>query len=111
MAIIKNLTPHTVTVLNEDGSALATFESEGVARATQTTEKVGNIEGIPLVRTHFGEPVNLPEAEEGTYLIVSLATANAAREYGRTTEDLVLTCEPVRNAEGQIIGCRSLAQL
>lgn len=111
MAIIKNLTPHTVTILNEDGSVLAAFESEGVARATQKTERVGEIEGIPLVRTTFGEPIDLPDPEEGTYFIVSPATANAAREYGLTTKDLLLTCEPVRNAEGQIIGCRSLAQL
>ena len=107
--MIKNLTPHTVTVLDEDNNIVKEFASCGIARAKQTIVPAGMVDGVPLVTTTFGEPVDLPEREEGVFLIVSLATAKAAETYGRTTEDLLLTCSPVRDDAGRIIGCRSLA--
>lgn len=109
MENIRNLTPHTITVIGVDGDALATFPSEGVARAKQSIVQVGTICGLPIVRTEFGDPVDLPEYQEGTYLIVSLVTVNAAKQVGRRTDDLLVSCDPVRDPEGRIIGCRSLA--
>ena len=46
MATIKNLTPHTVSVIAEDGNTIATFPSEGNARATQEQVKIGDLDGI-----------------------------------------------------------------
>lgn len=109
MKNIINLTPHAITLCLQDGSALKTFKSEGVARATQSTVEVGELDGIRLVRTSFGEPVGLPDPVDGTFLIVSLATANAARQYGRDVKDLLLTSDPVRDEQGRIIGCRAFA--
>lgn len=107
---IKNLTPHVITVLLDDGTKKV-FPSDGVARAAVTTTVVGNIDGIDIVSTVFGDPVDLPDPTPDTRFIVSLATANAARAAGRTTDDLLVTANPVRNDDGVIIGCRNLGTI
>lgn len=107
---IKNLTPHAVSIIAEDGSTTATFAPEGaVARATQHAETVGSLNGIELVSMKFGATIDLPAPQEGTFLIVSVITINAAKAEGRTTSDLLMTADPVRNEAGQIIGCRRFA--
>lgn len=104
-----NLTPHDVNYIRDDGTTV-TFPSQGVARAAQTTvlDHVTD-DGYRITRTSFGEPVDLPEPVEGTYLIVSLATAKAAIQYGRGASDLLMPNETVRDSAGRIIGCRSFA--
>lgn len=109
MKKIRNLTPHAIFIVDEDSNALTVFESEGIARAEQKDEPAGELNGIPLVKTTFGEPIDLPKPEENTYLIVSLATANAAKAAGRTTKDLLLTSGVVRDEKGRIIGCKAFA--
>lgn len=107
---ILNLTPHAVNIISEDGVVKATFEPTGiVARASQQAVKVGEINGIELVSMKFGETVDLPESQEDTMLIVSIITINAAKAQGRVTSDLLMTADPVRDDEGQIIGCRRFA--
>ena len=106
---IRNLTPHKIVVYGENNQVLSVFESEGIARAEQKDEQAGDLEGTPLVKQTFGVPVDLPDYEEGTYLIVSSITANAAKAAGRTTKDLLLTSVPVRDEQGRIIGCKAFA--
>jgi hypothetical protein len=114
MAKIVNLTPHMVT-LYKGKAAIATFPSQGLARARQADEHVTDlmIEGydVPLVRSVYGEVTGLPAPHGETMYIVSLATAMAARSGGRTTNDLLLTSDLVRDGEGAIIGCRRFAIL
>lgn len=106
---IRNLTPHPVTMLLPDSGAVC-FPSVGIARAEQTIVPAGTIGGIyPVAQVSFGEPVGLPDPEEGTYLIVSSITASAARESGRSLDDLLLVTDTVRDEEGRIVGCRSFA--
>lgn len=109
MKKIKNLTPHAIYIVGENDNVVAMFQSEGVARAEQKDEPAGELNGIPLVKSTFGEPIDLPDPEENTYLIVSLVTANAAKAAGRTTEDLLLTSGLVRDEQGRIIGCNAFA--
>ena len=110
--MIKNLTPHRVAIVGADGAEVAVYPPSGlVARAAQADQPVGTVEGIEVVRTTFGAPTDLPDPEEGTWLIVSLATANAAKATGRTTDDLLLTSSPVRDDSGRIVGCRRFATL
>lgn len=111
MAIL-NLTPHQIVVVDANGAEMAVYPPTGtVARAAQADEVVGEIEGIEVVKTSFGAPTDLPAPEEGVWLVVSLATANAAREAGRTVDDLLLTSGPVRDSDGRIIGCRRFARI
>mgnify|MGYP003092115823 FL=1 len=57
----------------------------------------------------FGATEDLPAPEDGIYYIVSVITANAAKAEGRTTSDLVITADPVRDDSGRIIGCKRFA--
>jgi len=108
---IVNLTPHAVTIVNDEGSSLMSFPSEGVARARENNTIVGKLFNIPIVEKTFEEPEGLPDFKEGIFYIVSIITANAARAIGRTTEDLLITSDLTRDAEGQILGCKSLAKI
>lgn len=48
-----NCTPHAINILREDGSIM-TVESSGVVVRVETTQEiVGNIDGVPVVRTVF----------------------------------------------------------
>lgn len=110
MAIrVRNLTPHDVNLLPDGEKCFATFTSEGNARASQQAEHAGELDGVEVVSMKFGETVDLPDPEEGTFLIVSVITLDAARAQGRDIGDLLMTADPVRNDKGQIIGCRRLA--
>lgn len=109
MSRIVNLTPHTVNIVAEDGTITASFPSEGIARASQKAEHVGELDGIELVQMAFGATENLPAPAEDTYYVVSVITANAAKAEGRTTDDLVITADSVRDEGGRIIGCRRFA--
>ena len=66
-------------------------------------DRVGDVDGIPVYVTTFGEVVDLPEEEEGRYYIVSALVRAAAP--GR--QDLLSPGDPVRDGEGRVIGCRS----
>lgn len=109
MAEIVNLTPHDVHVVSEDGSPLRTFpRAETPARLAQKTVRVGEVDGIPVTETVFGEPENLPEPEEGVHFIVSVIMAQALKG---TRDDLLITAEAVRDEQGRIVGCRSLGRV
>lgn len=130
---IINLTPHPVVVLRDDPegaisgfvgtgpsakegrfSVVATYAPTGmVARATQRDDVVGALEveghSVPLVRSTFGTPTDLPEPAEATYVVVSVITAQAAKAAGRDMSDVLITSDPVRDANGRFIGVRKFA--
>jgi len=108
---IINLTPHTINIVDEAGNKIVDLPSEGEARAVQKNVNFGHLGDVPLVRAEFGEPIGLPEPAENTFYVVSAITANAAKVAGRTTDDLLLTAETVRNEKNQIIGCKALATI
>lgn len=102
---IINCTPHAVTVVDAEGKILRIIESNGSPiRLASSTVPAGEFDGVPLTRTEFGEPVNLPDPQEGAVYIVSQIVKNAIP--GRS--DLVVPAEVLRDDKGQIIGCRSL---
>ncbi len=109
MATIRNLTPHTVSIIGEDGALKASFPSEGIARASQVAEHAGELNGVELVTMKFGATQDLPDYQEDVYYIVSVITANAAKVEGRRADDLIITADPVRDADGRIIGCKRFA--
>lgn len=109
--MIVNLTPHPIKIMTPEGVMIKEFPSEGIARAAQTVTPFGEIDGISVVETKFSDPENLPDPEEGTYYVVSAILAQAARAAGRTTSDLLLTSRPIRDENGQIIGCEGFAIL
>lgn len=96
-------------LLNEANNPVLVLPSAGVARAASTRTCVGTVEAdgisIPVNATSFGEVVGLPDLQPGVGYIVSVLTAQAAK--GR--DDIFVTDDAVRDAEGRIIGCRALA--
>lgn len=129
MTNIINLTPHLVSLysladctevqsgsykslqLNEGASPLATFPSQGVARASAVKAEVDQLEiagqVVAVNATTYGEPEGLPDAVEGTYYIVSALTAQAAKD--RT--DLLIVDGTVRDADNRICGCTAFGRV
>lgn len=103
---VVNCTLHPITIV-KNGVVIRTIPASGkVARLSVSTEPAGGVMGIPVTRTVFGEPVGLPEPEVGTCYIVSQLVKNALPE----RDDLVVPAEVVRDAAGNVIGCRSLGR-
>jgi len=102
--ILINLTPHPINICDEAGKVVRVFQSEGLVRLKAVTVTVGEIDGIHLTRTEFGQPEGLPEFSEGKMYIVSQLVKSALP--GR--KDLLVPSEVVRDEKGNIIGCKAL---
>src|SRR6056297_3415854 len=102
---IINKTPHNVKIMSKRGNVIKTFpRSQSPIRLKSETKRVGEIGEIPLSRTTM-EGGDLPPEKEGRYYIVSRAVQSAYPD--RT--DLLIPNETVRDDEGRIVGCQSLA--
>lgn len=105
---IINLTPHSITFVDDAGNTVLTVEPSGqIARCSVTREKIRDINGIPVNKSRFGKVENLPEPQEGTIFIVSALTAQAVPE----RQDVFIVDDAVRDDQGRIIGCRALAHI
>jgi hypothetical protein len=107
-----NLTPHAVNILAEDGTQILSVPPSGtVARIAETAHPAGERDGIPFAEVSLGDVHGLPAAEDGVTLIGSmpLLMAMAAAQIARP--DAVYPYGQVRDGEGRIIGCRSLATM
>ena len=100
-----NLTPHVIS-----GSNWSITPSGVIARVSSTTKVVekqligDNV--VDIVETSFGEVENLPEEQPGVYLVVSALVRLAAKN----RHDLLSPGEQVRNAAGQVVGCKNLTR-
>ena len=74
-----NLTPHDVVIVVGDREI--TIPSAGVARLQQRERVMGNVNGIPITQTEYGE-LQLPEGVElnGRYVVVSALVAQGAAD-------------------------------
>lgn len=105
---IINLTPHSISFLREDNSVLATVEPSGtIARASQTRDRVSEVNGIPVNQCSYGAVTGLPDPQDGTIYIVSALTAQACPE----RSDVYIVDDAVRDENGRIIGCRAIAHI
>ena len=112
---IVNLTPHVITVL-KNGEEIAVYDASGcIVRCESDTVTVGEIAGIPLTETRFGELYlidrdkvrhELPAQQDGTFYIVSALVARAAQR-----EDFIIVNDTVRDDNGRIVGCQSFAHV
>ena len=61
MMNIINLTPHAITICGADGSIILTIPASGnLARVSAHTVQTGEIDGIPVTSTVYGEVEGLP---------------------------------------------------
>ena len=109
MVMLINLTPHAINLM-ADGETVTLKPSGIVARCatTRTQVDVLTVDGvqIPVNQIGFGAVQGLPDPVNGVFFIVSSLVANAAK--GR--QDLLTVDDAVRDAGGNIIGCRALAR-
>ncbi len=111
-----NLTPHAINIVDEQGNIVRTFAPIGtVARCDSREERQPDIDGTPIVRQKFGAIEGLPPAKKGIAYIVSMVVGNAVANgtasprsdiYGPNTSPGAVK----RNAEGHIVGVKSLVQ-
>jgi hypothetical protein len=96
---VVNLTPHAIHVGDR------TIPPSGaVARVSTASVAVGKHDGIPIVRTNYGQVEGLPEPEEGTLYVVSSLVRLACPDRA----DLASPALLVRDQEGRVIGCGAL---
>jgi len=66
-----NLTPHALSVRDEDGQTVVFAASGTVARVAVRTETLPSLAGFRLQSQSFGQVENLPEPKADTVYIVS----------------------------------------
>ena len=104
---IINLNQHSINILDENGNINMIFPcSDMVARCTESRKKVGEINGVPITETVYGEVVDMPQPKEG---VIYLTNYTVRRKYPER-DDLYYPNEVIRQ-EGKIIGCKSLTHV
>ncbi|MFZ5366583.1 MAG: hypothetical protein ACOZBZ_04910 [Patescibacteria group bacterium] len=106
MALLLNATPHQINLVDADGKTIRTIEPSGVvARCTATQTEVGQIEGIPIVKSVFSEVTGLPEPDgETVYIVSSLVAQALAGKREVVSPDTGPTA--LRTPDGKIAGVR-----
>ena len=105
MTQIINKVPHAVYILDDNENIIKVFpKSNGMIRVAEFTEDVGELDGIPICSTTWGNTLDVPDPIPGTYYIVSQLVKNALP--GRA--DFLVPKLVVRDSEGTIIGCKRL---
>lgn len=102
-----NKTPHAIHIVGEKGFidfSLPMCPREEAIRISVATVVEARIDGFPITRTIFGEPVGLPKYKKGTYYVVSAIVKGALPK----RKDLLVPAGIVRDTKGIKIGCRSL---
>ena len=104
-----NLTPHKILLYRPDGSVEEVPPSGRVVRVKEEREEVGEVGGLPVFSSSFGEVEGLPDPEPGVYLLVSRPVLEALKGSGRVD---VLAPDTgvgaVRSKEGKIVGVKAL---
>lgn len=110
MADLRNYTPHRDMAFYPPDGEPVPLPPSGNARAARTSQAatpLAALGGVPVNVVSFGEVTGLPDQEEDVYLVVSMLVAQLLPD----RVDLLFPDELVRDADGSIIGFRSLARL
>ena len=107
MTQLINLTPHSITFVKPNGETEIIPASGQLARVASKTITAGEIDGIPVTETVFGEVEGLPMPSEGKIFLVSSLVAQRVPN----REDVFIPSESIRDDAGRIIGCKSLGRI
>lgn len=102
-----NLTPHEIGIRVRMADIV--LPSAGLARVSTTEEQMGDADGVPLVRTTYGDIIGLPGPVDDVMYIVSAVVLDVAKRHGRTdvaAPDSGPTA--IRNEKGHIVAVRQL---
>lgn len=104
--LIVNKTPHTVYVYDDNTILLAEYQPDSVpVRIKADVQRIGDLAGIPLTSTVYGDLEGLPDEQSGVYYIVSGLVKAACPE----RKDLLVPSEQLRDEQGRVIGCKSFS--
>lgn len=103
-----NLTPHPITLVDEEGDTVTLPASGTVARVAETREQYGVAlvlgHFVPVVRKSFGQVENLPEPSPDAFYIVSGMVKSAVPD----RLDVYAPDDFVRDEAGRIVGAKAL---
>jgi hypothetical protein len=103
-----NLTPHAISLYDQDNKLKETIPSSGFVRCLETTKVIDHIGDYPVLSVVFGEVEGLPPFQEGVYLIVSKIVLEALHG---TRNDCVCVSDTVRDENNRIIGAKAFSRL
>jgi hypothetical protein len=109
-----NLTAHRIVIFDsQDGNInVITIEPSGsIARVAQIVEADAPVDGIPVVRSRYGEVTGLPDPQPGTYYIVSAMVAQAVAGRPDVLSPDTGPDSALRDEEGRITGVRRLMRI
>jgi hypothetical protein len=112
MANLVNLTPHEVILYDSTGQSIALKipPSGKVARVTTKSEIIGEINGIPVRKTTYGDIVDLPDPQPDIIYVVSTIVLLALKDKGIVRPDVVSPdTNPdsvMRDPQGKILGVK-----
>lgn len=105
--MIINTTPYEISIYGEAKEFVISLPpAEMPARLAVTTEYYDAVDGVPLYKTVYGDPENLPPRKEGTIYVVSLLLRDAV--YWRS--DLWSPGQLLRDESGLVVGCIGLTR-
>ena len=108
--MIKNYLSHVCRILDDNDEILTTYQpEEGAIEIEAKSMLREHIGVVPIFQIVFSQMVGLPSYEEGVFYIVKPTVVWAAKDLGRTIDDLYLPVFPVTDDEGALIGFRGLA--
>jgi hypothetical protein len=107
-----NLTPHEIVVYDQTGQniILRIPPSGTVCRVSTISKVVGEINGIPVRKTVYGEIENLPPPQPDAIYITSTLVLIALKDKGIRRDDVIATDTTsdsvIRDKDGKIIGIK-----
>ena len=113
--MIVNLTPYPILgPRHRDSQDLCmwTLPPSGViARPVERITPADPIDGIPTAYIECDGVRNLPGPADERWYVVSTSTAQAAKQWGRTTSDLLTPGEQIYDDDGKITGYKCLQRV
>ena len=112
--MIKNLTPHAINIVDQDGNIIKTIKSvdgySPIRIPKDTVDTNITILGIPLVRKVVKiDEVQLPAPEDGVTFLVSGLVLDFVKKHTTRTDFVAPdTDRAVRNDKGHIVGVPAL---
>ena len=104
--MIINKTPHTVYVYDDNSVLVAEYQPNSIpVRIKADVKRIGDLAGIPLTSTVYGDLEGLPDEQPGVCYIVSGLVKAACPE----RKDLLVPSEQLRDDQGRVIGCKSFS--
>jgi hypothetical protein len=117
---IVNLTPHSVTILDENGEPVEIPESGVAARVMITENLIGRLKGTNISGDHvfkiygsiFADNVyNLPNYHKDSnkvYIVSGVVGSTVSASGIRPTDDLLVPEQLIKDEDGKVIGAKGL---